>query len=185
MQQKTSNKQNGEKLDKIWQEGLGPGAKLTERRRLFCEAQVENPSMSRTDAAIAAGYKQLRAKETASKLAHDEKCNAYIAWLRKDRVSRCILSFEEVLSNLSQIAKGDAQCVKAFDRVVALKTLLDFYLKHAEQSKLPPEWVGSRGKDGSDDLNASEGNLSLLELKVKSYVDTESRILKQTEIGEK
>ena len=107
-----------------------------------------------------------------------------MAWLRKDRVGRSILKFEEVLANLSDIAKGNAPGVKGFDRVVALKTLMDFYLKHAKRDKLPLEWVRSVGEDGLDEKEAQKENLGLLELKVKSYIDTDSRILKQTQIGD-
>jgi phage terminase small subunit len=76
-------------------------AKLTDKQRAFAEAYLK--TFNATKAAIAAGYSEKSATSQGSQLLHNPKVEAYL----HARMQKSLMSTNEVLYHLAQIARGD------------------------------------------------------------------------------
>jgi hypothetical protein len=89
--------------------------KLTERKRKFCEEYVV--TLSRKNAAIAAGYSEGGASIAGLRNLQDENCQDYIDYLTEARAQRLHISQDEVLQKLWAIASADVNELVEYRRV--------------------------------------------------------------------
>jgi len=77
---------------------------LTQRQYLFCEYYLKIGDASQ--AAVKAGYSANSKYSLASQLLSNPKVKAYLARARKTRHANFLMSYEEALRHLSQLAAG-------------------------------------------------------------------------------